>query len=209
MTTTNQLDAAGRLAYAQAVYKLVGAAVKTNTPGNLRAALDAESLELYAAHGAKNRDLRIGSTKVGTLSLTVESRAQVCDADEWHAWMVDTGRGVYREVIDTSMLSNNEVETIVALAKSVNPLAVRSTFVELTPDWTKGLEDGGGGLVVDGDGCVVPGTRWVERVKSSSVRGCEPEKVAKALRGIGAPTDVFGMLEPPEEPLSADVEVLG
>lgn len=209
MTTTNQLDAAGRLAYAQAVYKLVGAAVKTNTPGNLRAALDAESMELYASHGSKNRDLRIGSTKVGTLSLTVESRAQVCDAEEWHAWMVDTGRAEWREAIDLDALTPQELSTLATMAKSVNPNAVRPRFTELTPDWAKGLEDGGGGLVVDEDGCVVPGTRWIERVKSSSVRGCEPEKVAKALRGIGAPTDVFGMLEPPEEPLSADVEVLG
>lgn len=202
-----QLDAAGRLAVAQAMYKLAGAAVKTNVRGNLRDDLDAETIDMWVNHGVKSRDLRIGTAKVGSISVAVESRAQVAEADEWRAWMVETGRAEYREAIDTSLLSRNEVETIVALARSVNPLAVTSTFVELVPDWTKGLEDGGNGLVVDGDGCVVPGARWVERFKNTTVRGCEPEKVAKALRGIGASAEAFGLLDPPD-PVHMECEVV-
>ncbi len=189
-----QLDAAGRLAVAQAVYKLAGAAVKTSTPGNVRNELDMETLDMYESHGVKSRDLRIGSTKVGTLNLTVESRPQVADADEWRAWMCDTCRGEYREAVDFDALSRNEMETLVALAKSVNPNAVRSTFVELTPDWSRGLVHDGCGNAVDEDGCVVPGVRWVERVKSSSVRGCEPEKVVRALSLLPEPPDVVGLL---------------
>lgn len=189
-----QLDAAGRLAVAQAVYKLAGAAVKTSTPGNVRNELDMETLDMFEAHGVKSRDLRIGSTKVGTLSLTVESRPQVCDADEWRAWMVESGRAEWREAVDFDALSRNEMETLVALAKSVNPDAVRPAFVGLVTDWTKGLEDGGDGCAVDPDGCVVPGVRWVERVKSSSVRGCEPEKVVRALSLLPEPPDVVGLL---------------
>lgn len=180
-----------RFAVAQAVYGLAGAMVKTKTPGNLRADMDAEALELYDAHGVKSKELRVGGRKVGTLSLNVESMPQVCDAEAWRSWMLEEGFAVEREEVDLEAMSEYERATLTALAKGINPRAVRRAFVEVA-DWHKAVEHDGRGNAVDPDGCVVPGVRWVERVKSTTVRGCKAQDVAKAL-GPGA--DVFALLE--------------
>lgn len=176
---------------AQAVYSLAGAMVKTKTAGNLRAELDEAAVALWEEHGVKSKELRVGGQKVGTLSLTVESMPQVCDAEAWRAWMLGEGYAVEREEVDLGALSERELATLTALAKSLGPHAVRKSFVE-TADWHKAVAHDGRGNAVDHDGCVVPGVRWVERVKSTTVRGCKPQDVAKAL-GPGA--DVFALLE--------------
>lgn len=180
-----------RFAVAQAVYDLAGAMVATRTPGNLRAELDAAAIGLWEEHGVKSKEIRVNGQKVGTLSLTVESRPQVEDGAEWREWMLLEGHAEMRDKLDLDVLSERELATLTALAKSVNPDAVRSTFTELR-DWKKGLVHDGRGNAVDPDGCVVPGVRWVERVKSTTVRGCKPQDVAKAL---GGNVDVFALLE--------------
>lgn len=180
-----------RFAVAQAVYGLAGAMVKTKTAGNLRAELDAAAVDLWHEHGVKSKELRVNGQKVGTVSLTVESMPQQVDHGAWREWMLQEGHAEMRPTIDLDALSPHELATLTALAKGVNPNAVVDRFTEVR-DWHEGLEHDGHGNAVDADGCVVPGVRWVERVKATTVRGCKAQDVAKAL-GPGA--DVFALLE--------------
>ena len=190
----SNLDAAARLAVAQAVYKVVGAAVSTKERDNLRAQLDDETVALYQMYGVKSRDLKVGDLKVGSVSVVTESRAQVDEPRDWERWKVDTGRAVEVERVDWDVLTAHERELVIAMVKGVNAAAVRTDTVDTCKDWTAGLVHDGRGNAVDEDGCIVPGVRWVERVKHTTVKGCEPDKVMAALHALPEPVNVMGLL---------------
>lgn len=198
----SSLDAAGRFAVAQAVYNLANAATDKKSSDNLRAELDAETVELYRRFGAKNRDLRVGGTKVGTLSVVTESRPQVEDAELWKEWMLGTGRAEMRGEVVLDGLRPERRDDVLKAVWEVCPEAVHAVFTETVKDWGKGLVHDGCGRAVDEDGCLVPGVKWTERVKNTTVRGCEPEKVAAALHALPEAVDVFALLE---RPLEAEV----
>ena len=139
----SNLDAAAKLAIAQAVYKVVGAAVSTKESDNLRAQLDDETVALR---------------------------------------------------VDWDVLTAHERELVIAMVKGVNAAAVLTDTVDTCKDWTAGLVHDGRGNAVDEDGCIVPGVRWVERVKHTTVKGCEPDKVMAALHALPEPVNVMGLL---------------
>ena len=190
----SNLDAAAKLAVAQAVYKVVGAAVSTKERDNLRAQLDDETVALYQMYGSKNRELKIGSMKVGSISVVTESRAQVDEPHDWGRWKVDTGRAVEVERVDWDVLTAHERELVIAMVKGVNAAAVRVDTVDTCKDWAAGLVPDGHGNAVDEDGCIVPGVRWVDRVKYTTVKGCDPDKVMAALHALPEPVNVMGLL---------------
>ena len=190
----SNLDAAAKLAVAQAVYKVVGAAVSTKERDNLRAQLDDETVALYQMYGSKNRELKIGNMKVGSISVVTESRAQVAEPHDWNRWKVDTGRAVEVERVDWDVLSAHERELVIAMVKGVNAAAVHTETVDTCKDWTAGLVHDGRGNAVDEDGCIVPGVRWVDRVKYTTVKGCDPSKVMAALHALPEPVNVMGLL---------------
>lgn len=190
----SSLDAAARLAVAQAVYKAVAGAVSTKSDRNLRAEVDGETMALYEMYGLKSRDIKIGGAKVGTMSVLTESRPQVVDATAWERWKVDTGRAVERTVIDMDALTLHERALLLSMAEGVSPRAVRTEVVDEVSDWSRGLASDGRGGAVDEDGCPVPGVRWVDRAKGTALRGCEPDRVAAALHALPEPPDMGALL---------------
>lgn len=190
----SSMDAAARLAVAQAVYKAVAGAVSTKGDRNLRAEVDGETLALREMYGVKSRDIKIGNVKVGTMTVLTESRPQVVDAEAWERWKVDTGRADERRTIDLDALTFHERGLLLSMAEGVSPRAVRTEVVDCVPDWSRGLVSDGRGGALDEDGCPVPGVRWVDRVKGTALRGCEPGRVAEALHALPEPPDVGALL---------------
>ena len=63
------LDDDGRLALAQALYKVCGVMVDTKDPDSLRGRMDAKYKLMYEQTGAKSFDLKINDQVVGTYSI--------------------------------------------------------------------------------------------------------------------------------------------
>lgn len=87
-----------KLAVAQALYKVVGAAVSTKDPDSLRGRMDAEAERAYRFDGVKSRDIIINGEKVGTYAAKVaravdyqpaeyEERAAVENVEQLDHWL--------------------------------------------------------------------------------------------------------------------------
>lgn len=92
------------LAVAQAVYKVVSAAVKTGDPDNLRGQADAQLMELYEMGKSlgmptKSVDLTVGDAKVGTVSVIEkggESKQvyDLTDGEAFERWLWNNSEDV-------------------------------------------------------------------------------------------------------------------
>ena len=180
------------LAVAEAVYRLAQKARATGEPGNARAAVDAESVALYEATGCRSRDLLVGGSKVGTVSLTVKEGAAVTDAEAFGAWAYANGNGAEVETVNLAWLTPSQTERVVALVRRMNPAAVAVRH-EADKDLEKHLRQGPGGACVADGGEVVPGVEW-RRSASTRVSGCKPERVADALRASGRDAGLLMLL---------------
>ena len=175
------LDTLGRLAVAQAIYKLVAPAVKTSTPGNLRASLDDSLREMYETAGVRSVDLRVGGVKVGSASARVKGGWEVEDPDAFDAWRRERGFLRDERRVDFSMLTDEQARAVEEFAACLAPQAVSYGPVE-DGDWQASTARCGD-AAVDADGCMVPGVRWREGVAYTSLR-VDPAKVAEALRSM-------------------------
>ena len=104
-----------KLAVAQALYKVVGAAVSTKDPDSLRGRMDAEAEHAYRFDGIKSRDIIINGEKVGTYAAKVaravdyqpaeyETHAAVEDTEKLRNWLLNLDRverGVVLEFVMT------------------------------------------------------------------------------------------------------------
>lgn len=80
------------LAVLTGVYKVVGAAVATKDPENVRGAVDAQLRSLYETTGADRLTLKVNGKAVGRLSVKVTKpssveRFVVSDAEEFRGWV--------------------------------------------------------------------------------------------------------------------------
>ena len=90
-------DKMEKLAFLQALYNVIGKAVATKNPDNLRGEVDDAFKALYEATGAKSFDVKIGDEKVGTYSFTISKPTDeridesfgVIDHGELFCWKVD------------------------------------------------------------------------------------------------------------------------
>lgn len=185
-----------RLAVAQALYKAVGAQVSATTRGNLRDAADAEFRALGCSAGVDRVRLSVNGQEVGTMS-TVYSRAtegpEVTDEGAYEAWLAENGEADFE--LHPEWLTREQRARVAALMRELSPSTVVPTH-DIPPDVRSGLSEGPGGRVLTADGEVVAGMAWVRHPKAPrgvAVRGCEPEKVAKAL-GDALPGVVMGLL---------------
>jgi hypothetical protein len=182
-----------RFAVAQAMYKAVAGAVKTRTPGNLRAAFDEEVRRLWEEGGASTVEVRLRGTKVGTASVTAEDVWTCTDEAAFMAWAEAQGHVRRSRRVDPSRLSPERAALLLGFCEAVYPDAV-AVEESLDPAWSEGLAwDAGSGSAVTPDGEAVPGVGRETRFKTT-VRGCEPEAVAAAL-GDGCGPAVAGVLE--------------
>ena len=103
-----ELNELQRLAVAQSLYNVVGAAVSTKGGDSMRALLDAEARELYEAAGVKSRDIVMpDGTKVGTYSAKI-SKA-VAESREPHVY-VDDFKALSAWLLDNTLLMAGWIE---------------------------------------------------------------------------------------------------
>lgn len=96
-------DKMEQLAIMQALYKVVGAAVGTKDPDNLRGQVDETLMDSYFETGAKSFDLRVNGEKVGTASVKVQKgyktqTLQIEDYDAYEKWLDGEGSD-YRDIL--------------------------------------------------------------------------------------------------------------
>ena len=191
-----------RLCVAQALYKAIASAVKTRTPGNLRAVLDDDLRRLYEQTGAKSFDIKDDyGTKIATASSTVKGGWEVTDPDAFDAWRRESGFLADRQVIDWGVLTDEQEEAVERFALSICPGAAVKVQTEVE-DWT-GAVSRSGALAIDSDGCVVPGVEWREGVVSTALR-VDPQAVAASVSRMGGASLADILADPaPFAPLPA------
>lgn len=188
-----KLDMTERLVLAQTLYKLVAGSVKTGTPGNLRAALDAELLDAYRRDGSTQRALKLADLKVGTASVKAKGGWAVTDPAALDAWERACGFVEDREAVDWDALTDSQRASVEAFARSIAPQAVREVPVRVE-DWTRAVSRAGK-CAIDSDGCVVPGVEWREEL--STVIRVDPAKVADAARTLPEAVTVADLVGDP------------
>lgn len=171
-----------RFAVAQAVYKAAAPQVKTKEPGNLRGRLDAEIIDEYRKSGVKSKEIRVGGSKVGTLTLKVSESIELVDSDAFYSWADQNGLLADDIEIHTGRLTERQLDEICEFADSICPNCVERH--KRIDQWTTDGLLRRGEQAVTQDGEVVPGIRWVDRPTSTVVRGCTPEDVSAALRQL-------------------------
>lgn len=191
-----------RLCVAQALYKAIAGAVKTRTPGNLRAVLDDDLRRLYEQTGAKSFDIKDDyGTKIATASSTVKGGWEVTDPDAFDAWRRESGFLMDRQIIDWGVLTDEQEEAVERFALSICPGAAVKVQTEVE-DWT-GAVSRSGSLAIDSDGCVVPGVEWREGVASTALR-VDPQAVAASVARMGGASLADILADPaPFAPLPA------
>lgn len=191
-----------RLCVAQALYKAIASAVKTRTPGNLRAMLDAELVRMYEQTGAKSFDIKDDyGTKIATASSTVKGGWEVTDPDAFDGWRRESGFLADRQVIDWGVLTDEQEEAVERFALSICPGAAVKVQTEVE-DWT-GAVSRAGKCAIDSDGCVVPGVEWREGVASTALR-VDPQAVAASIGRMGGASLAEILADPaPFAPLPA------
>lgn len=154
------------LAVMQGIYKAVGAAVSTKDSDSLRSQVDAELIDMYERVGVERIELRVGDESVGTLSLRKSTKDK-------------TKTVIY---VNDAVAAARFVAADEALAQRVLNAAQRAlvSYVEETGDVPDGCE-------------VATETEPKGTVLGTTIRGCEPADVAKAL-GNDLPDTIAGLL---------------
>lgn len=85
-----------KLAIAQALYKVIAETVGTKDPGSLRSRMDDQIIANYGETGAKNFDIMLNGTKVGTYSIRFSKAANyqeliVTDHEAFVEWCCENG----------------------------------------------------------------------------------------------------------------------
>lgn len=91
-----------RFAVAQALYKAIGAQVRTGEPDNLRGRVDDMLRADYREKGTDRYRLKVGGTEVGTLSLKAgreQARLIVEDETAFLDWLFGDGLGYLAEFV--------------------------------------------------------------------------------------------------------------
>lgn len=194
--STSVADAFERLAVAQGVYKAVAQAVSTKSDHNVRAEADDALADLLTTTGTDRVKLRVRGHDVGTLSVRyakANHEPQVDDPEANAAWLAENGEDTYE--LHPEWLTKNQLERVARVMRDVNPASVVIRRV-IRPEVREGLAEGPNGEVVTADGEVVPGMSWFDVPKhavGTTIRGCEPGKVAAALGGA-LPETVIALL---------------
>lgn len=173
-----------RLAVAQALYQVVGAAVKTGDAGSLRGRADAAVKGLYDDFGVKSVELRVGDVPVGTMSVAVSSGPVVTDRAAFEAWAASCGLARRVRGVDLDRVPDDLLDLVVDAVGSVCPAAV-TEGVEMARGWEKSMVRAGRAVACGEGGEVVPGLAWRSQVKNTTVRGCDSKDVAAALASMG------------------------
>lgn len=152
-----------KLAVAQAVYKAVGEVVSTKDPDSLRGRESARLLEQYQEEGIDRKRLVVNGIEVGTLSVTKQQPTQYLRADV--AEPQDLLEGADPDDLREFILAEDFVESYALWARSQGILTPGVTFTQVVKD----------------------------KPPTTTLRGCEPEKVAAAL-GEMLPAAVLGLI---------------
>ena len=97
-----------KLAVAQALFKVIAAAVSTKEPDSLRSRVDAETVATYEQTGAKTFDIRINGRVVGTYTVCVSKEEHrmdlaVEDRPAFDAWCLENGLAEERASFEVRM----------------------------------------------------------------------------------------------------------
>lgn len=154
------------LAIAQAIYKAAGAIVSTKDADSLRGQVDAHLMDMYETFGVDRIELRVGDSKVGSLGLRKSTKDK-------------TKTTVY---VNDAIAAARFVAADEKLAQLVLGAAQKAlvAYVEETGDVPDGCE-------------VSTETEPKGTVLGTTIRGCEPADVAKAL-GNDLPDAIAGLL---------------
>lgn len=154
------------LAIMQAIYKASGAMINTRDSDNLRGHIDALLMDMYETMGVDRIELRVGTDKVGTLGLRKSTKDK-------------TKTTVY---VNDALAAAKFVAADEKLAQLVLGAAQKAlvAYVEETGDVPDGCE-------------VSTETEPKGTVLGTTIRGCEPADVAKAL-GNDLPDTIAGLL---------------
>lgn len=194
--STSVADAFERLAVAQGLYKAVAQAVSTKSDHNVRAEADDALADLLTTIGTDRVTLCVRGHDVGTLRVRyakASDGAEVTDEGVLEAWLADNGERTYD--LHPEWLTPNQLERVAGLMRDVNPSSVVPRSV-MPNDMERGLREGPGGCVLTAEGEVVPGMRWRRVPKlavGTTIHGCEPERVAAALKGA-LPETIMALL---------------
>lgn len=140
-----------KLAVAQAVYKAVGEVVSTKDPDSLRGRESARLLEQYQEEGIDRKRLMVNGVEVGSLSVTKQQPTQYLRANV--AEPQDLLEGADPDDLREFIIAEDFVETYALWARSQGILTPGVTFTQVVKD----------------------------KPPTTTLRGCEPEKVAAAL----------------------------
>ena len=154
---------AEKLAVAQAVYKAVGEVVSTKDPDSLRGRESARLLEQYQAEGIDRKRLMVNGVEVGTLSVTKQHPTQYLRANIYDPR--DLLEGADPDDLREFILAEEFIESYALWARSQGILTPGVTFTQVVKD----------------------------KPPTTTLRGCEPEKVAAAL-GEMLPAAVLGLI---------------
>ena len=154
-----------KLAVAQAVYKAVGEVVSTKDPESLRGRASARLLEQFQDKDAPSdrMPLMVNGTEVGSLSITRQKPTKYLRADV--ADQRDLLEGADPDDLREFILAEEFVESYALWARSQGILTPGVTFTQVVKD----------------------------KPPTTTLRGCEPEKVAAAL-GEMLPAAVLGLI---------------
>lgn len=177
-----------RFAIAQALHNAVAEAVKTKTPGNLRAEADEASKALYRETGGKSRDILLCGAKVGEMRVETESRWKVTDPEAYATWCRSHDAMDGEEELDWTRLAPDDYWRARNWLKEHYPqmFVLREWPMEPSDEWLVHVDGQG----VDNEtGEIVPGLEFGTVVTKTAVSGCkwDESRMNKAERKKFAP----------------------
>lgn len=168
----HQVDGKATLAALTAMKKAVDARLK-----EVRAAEDADLMDMYAGSGVEKVALRVGGEKVGELLVTFDAAGfEVTDRGAFEDFALTYGLATERMEVRQGCMH----EAIVVIAEHAPELL--EGHVCLEDDWQRSLTPVGDHVEFMDSGLTVPGIRRVPRKpKGTMVRGCKPEETLPLL----------------------------
>lgn len=137
--------------------------------------------ELYEQTGTDRVRVKLGDVEIGTFSLTFEKDSfEVTDRAAFDDFCLANGFGHEELFVKPEWKKQAAEELATHYPEGVE------TRVVLEKDMDKLFKNVDGVYVVDGTNEVIPGIRPKPKtIKNTQMRGCKPEDVIPALKGLG------------------------